>query len=72
MIKNIKNINNNNSKIKNPRAMSAHIIRPVENNNDYSINNIYLSTGYKNKKNNKNNDIFDDIRRRKSKKKKRI
>ena len=62
MIKNINN-NNNNNKIKYPRAMSAHIIRPVENNNDYSINNIYLSTGYKNKKNNKNNDIFDDIRK---------
>ena len=66
----ILNINNRQNK-KFPRALSAHSMRPIENQNEYFIHNVYLSS--KNKlvnmnsfirgKRNKLNDFFDDNKR---------
>ena len=65
------NINNSNRKF--PRAMSAHVMRPLEKKNDCYVHNIYLSSrnklGHKNifrnnynkiPQRNKLNDIFDE------------
>ena len=65
------NINNSNRKF--PRAMSAHVMHPLEKKNDYYVHNVYLSSRNKlgNKKiflnnynkrlqRNKLNDIFDE------------
>ena len=67
----LSNINNSNRKF--PRAMSAHVMRPLEKKNDYYVHNVYLSS--RNKLGNKNvfrnnynkrlqgnklNDVFDE------------
>ena len=64
-------INNNNKNF--PRAISAHVMRPLEKKNEYFIHNVYLSSKkklgnhnafrksyYNRVKRNKLNDIFDD------------
>ena len=65
----ISNINCNNTKL--PRAMSAHVIRPIENTNECSVHNIFLSSknklgrnnfrkNYNRGQKNKQKDIYDD------------
>ena len=62
-IEEIKNMSNK----KFPRALSAHVMRPLENQNEYYIHNVYLSSrnrfnpnSFRKGKKNKLNDIYDE------------